>query len=253
MTLRRPEGTQQTVKSSNYPGAIELTTATIQRRAGRYRWLVVSVVSLVFASLLIAAVSRSWLACVGILTLLPMCAWFFSLDASLVVRWRGRIIRLWANEGLDLSTFRTVMAAVPGLPPRTVAAMLQTLPAIEPMGAVLGHSGRRIVASTVGGIDAHDLYAGFATAIGLTIGITAVIASSLTGSWIPLLAIGVVPICLIVGLVVGSVVLRRSIPTAPQLQEAGLNAAEFVALASRLDWRRVSITKRQRLLNALRD
>ena len=110
--------------------ALDLTTQTIDRRAYRYRNLVVLVVLVGLVSGIGAVVLLSGLPLLGLLLLLPLCGGFHYLDSVLVNRWGNRLLQMWAEEELDLDAFVESIAAIRLLPPATLGAMLDTLPKI---------------------------------------------------------------------------------------------------------------------------
>lgn len=108
--------------------ALNLTTRTIDRRARRYRNVVVLVSMVGIVSVVWAVISWSGSPLLGFLTLFPICGGFLVLDTILVNRWRVEILRMWLDEGLDLGAFASTIASIKILPANTLATMLRTLP-----------------------------------------------------------------------------------------------------------------------------
>jgi hypothetical protein len=236
-----------------YKRAVALTTETIHRRTTRYRTLVVIFVLVAATCILGAAIQRSWLGFLGLLLLIPLGAAFFSLDAWLVARWRRQILELWADSGLDLQNFRKMMMSMAALPPRTVAAMVDTLPlsadadGVRPADAGL----RRLLVQVLRGIDARDTYGSTARAAAITLTVVAMITAAAGHTWTPVFAVALAPVFVAGSRAMATHALRRAIPAPSGLRDAGLTPAVFVAAVSQIAWRGIPAKQRNRFLKAV--
>src|SRR6266404_2164882 len=106
--------------------ALNLTTRTIDRRARRYRNVVVLVSIVGIVALVWAGMAWSGAPLSGLLMLFPICGGFLVLDTFLVDRWRDEILRMWIEEGLDLGAFASTIGSIKILPANTLGAMLRS-------------------------------------------------------------------------------------------------------------------------------
>ncbi len=111
--------------------ATTITTQTLALRAARFRNFVVAVVAVALAAMLWALLQTSWQPLLGLILLVPLCGAFLYLDARTVHRWQDHILETWAQDKLDLDIFSDTLTAIRALPPRTLRAMLDTLPNLQ--------------------------------------------------------------------------------------------------------------------------
>lgn len=111
-----------------------LSLDVLARRTIRFRNLAVAVAILGLAAPIAAIAAGTWLVLLALLALLPLCAASFARDAALVARWRRAILDEWTTGNFDLDSFAAMFAAIPVLPARTLAAMLDPLPTRRRLG-----------------------------------------------------------------------------------------------------------------------
>jgi len=108
--------------------AIALTRDAIAARAIQYRRLVIALVVTCLPTLVYAVAWREWRA-TAVLILVPGAVLLFcATDALVVQRWRKAIMAGWGAGFLQLDLVVRTLRRVPGLPDRTLDAMLATLP-----------------------------------------------------------------------------------------------------------------------------
>ncbi|MEI7685427.1 MAG: hypothetical protein WCL32_10395, partial [Planctomycetota bacterium] len=131
--------------------ALDSTTRTIDLRARDFRNLVVLVSIVGVAALVWAGIAWSAEPLLGLLLLFPICGGFVVLDCFRVDRWRGKILRLWIEEDLDLGAFSSMIGSIKMLPANTMGAMLRSLPTGGHPLAGIGQSRefKMAVASTI--------------------------------------------------------------------------------------------------------
>jgi hypothetical protein len=117
-----------TDSSSAYRDAIESTRDTLAHRSKSYRVLAAIVVLTIIGSMTAAVASRSFVPLITVLLLAPACGLFFWLDARIVAAWRERLLSRWVAGQLALRPGRSVILSIPRLPPKTLEAMVATLP-----------------------------------------------------------------------------------------------------------------------------
>jgi hypothetical protein len=109
--------------------AIDITLRTIEGRARLYRNLVVAVSGVSMLSIIIAVLCRQWIPFAGLVLLVPLTGGFLFLDSRLVRRWRAGIIEMARMRSLDVATFLKTISGFRHIPPKTLKAMLSTIPA----------------------------------------------------------------------------------------------------------------------------
>jgi hypothetical protein len=94
----------------------------------------------------------------GFLALAPLSGVFFYLDTRLLARWQSEILRLWADDRLELRFFRDAIGAYPGLPAHTLCGMLELLPPTDGPATTeqLPVGTRQAVALTAGAVSARE-------------------------------------------------------------------------------------------------
>jgi hypothetical protein len=182
---------------SLYRIAIEWTTSTIDHRAKYFRNLIIVVVAITLLSIIWAAFIRSVAPLTGLLLLLPICGFFFVLDAKLLDDWRSHLIEAWVKKDIDFRAFCEAVNAVPKLPKETLRGMLATLPSAGDLPAEqrISSSTREAVAAAVRGI--HSRQSGIVAlkAIAAAIVSASVIVAVAFRMWGPIL--GSLAVCLL--------------------------------------------------------
>jgi hypothetical protein len=108
--------------------ALNLTMRTIERRARRYRNLVIIVTVVALSSAFCAIVSRSWLFLGGFILLVPLVGGFLLLDHRNVMRWRAEILQMVRSRGLDRAVFVQSVFELRRFSPSSLQAMLSMIP-----------------------------------------------------------------------------------------------------------------------------
>jgi hypothetical protein len=236
--------------------AMDLTTATIDRRAARFRNLVVLLVILVAVSLLGAVLRLSWLPLLGLLALLPLCGFFIFLDTGLVNRWRQQVLEMWAEERLNLDGFTQAISSLRALPPQTVQGMLGSLPTKErtPAAAKPSPALRRALAATVNTIHRCENDWTGLVSIAYTLGVASLALAAVVESWRPLAGALLVAPVLAAAWGFKAARWRRWRRTVLALHRRhGLEWTTFLPAANQLDWGSVPDRKKQRLLDSLHE
>lgn len=225
---------------ASYGDALRLTGCAMHRRVMRYRYLAIAVVLLLCGSALWAAVQRAWLPLLAVSLLAPLCGAFFWSDAWLLARWRREILELWAR-GLDLDAYRKMMMAVPELPPRTLSAMLDTLPALAWLPPATSPHARQAIALMLRCIGAGDVDRAAATAAALTLGLAAPALAADQRYWLAACALGA--LVLLVPVMRGLALLRSRrwrgqvlLLRRDGLDREGLDPDSFAAVVALSPW-----------------
>lgn len=114
--------------SSAYRIAIDHTIAAIEKRARRFRNVVVSTVAITFGSVAVAVcLGRVW-PLAGLLSIVPVCGAFWWLDDRILSAWRVDLMTAWVRRGIEFCALRDSMTAISMLPQDTTRSMLATLP-----------------------------------------------------------------------------------------------------------------------------
>jgi hypothetical protein len=168
--------------------AVRLTKQTMEKRAARFRDLVVGVVGLVLLCLLCALFFLSWKPLLGTLLLVPLSGAYLCRDISLVNDWQRGITGLWVHGGLDLDTFATAIRGIPYLPPRMLGGMLDALPTKERgiAGALLTPPLREALAGILDVIGRCQWDGTFLATLGYATGLGSAALAMLQHSWMPL-------------------------------------------------------------------
>jgi hypothetical protein len=238
----------------SFKDAIELTTQTIDRRAGLFQNLIVLVVGLVVGSLLWAAVVLSWHPLLALLALVPLCGFFLCLDTWLVNRWRQHVLELWAQGQVSLDGLVKGIRSIRLLPPRTLQAMLASVPTKDnnprafPSTPVL----RRALVATLETINRCDNARTGVASIAYALGVASLVLAAIQGTWMPLAGVLLVGPLLAAAWWLKAAHWRRWKWTLLSLHcQQGLDWTGFVPAANQLDWGSISDRKKQRLLLAL--
>jgi hypothetical protein len=234
--------------------AIELTTHTIDRRAGLFRNLIVLVVVLVVGSLLSSAIGLSWRPLLALLALVPLCGFFLSLDAWLVNRWRQHVLELWAQGQLRLDGLVQTISSIRLLPPRTLQGMLASVPTKHnPPGPFQSTPVlRRALASTLITINRCDTARTGVASVAYALGVASLTLAVIQGTWMALAGVLLVAPVLAAAWWLTAARWRRWKHDLLSLHhQEGLEWTAFLPAANQLDWGSVPDRKKQRLLHSL--
>jgi hypothetical protein len=233
---------------------IELTTQTIDRRAGLYRNLIVLVVVLVAGTLLWAAIGLSWRPLLALLALVPLCGFFLFLDAWLVNRWQQQVLERWAEGQLSLDGLVKAISPIRLLPARTLQGMLASVPTKHNNLYVCQYPPvlRRALAATLKTINRCENDRTGVTSVAYALGVASLALAVIQSSWMPLTGVLLVaPVLEAAGLLKAARWRRwKRILLALHCQQ-GLEWTAFVPAANQLDWGSVPDRKKQRLLHSL--
>jgi hypothetical protein len=232
--------------------AMKLTTQTIDIRASRFRYYVISVVIVVLVSTMLTVLQMSWRPLLGFLLLVPLCNTFLYLDNRLVYQWQQQILEQWSQGHLDLTLFVKAITSLSILPSRTLHGMLTLLPDVIYATATIAPGTRKALAMTLQSINRYQNDRIVFTTLANTLGLISLGFAAFQWSAMPLLGLLFMPLSLSLhkwAMVVRFRRWRRHIIAMQHRQELMLQS--LVAVASQLDWNPMPDTQKKKLLNSL--
>ena len=136
---------------SAYATSLEHTMIAIDRRARRFRKLLVAVLCISVTAVVVAVLARTPSALTCLLFVVPACAIYFIADAIVVNEWRLTLLRAWVAREVDFVTLIPGLRSHPTALRSTVEGMLMTLPCPDELAAEqrLSSATRRGVAAVV--------------------------------------------------------------------------------------------------------
>lgn len=231
--------------------AIKLTTRTIDVRASRFMYYVMSVVIVALISIIFAALLMSWRPLLGFLLLVPLCHAFLYLDNYLVYQWQQQILEQWSQDRLDLTLFVQAITTMPILPSRTLNGMLSLLPEAIHATAPVAPGTRTALAMTLQSISRCHNDRITCAALASTLGLVSLGFAALQWSAMPLCGLLCMPLVLRLyrlTMVVRFRHWRRHILAVQHQQEFVLPS--LVAIASQFDWYPVPDIQKEKLLHS---
>ncbi len=242
--------------SSRHAQAIRLTTQAIDKRGALYRYLVVAVVLVGFASLIWALIRWSWWPLLGLISLVSLCSAFFCLDVYLVNRWRRQVLEMWIQGRIEVDNFCDTMMNLRVLPERTLQGLLDTLPAEKKLGIreKVSPSMRNAVVLTISIIHACQFNRTISVTAAYTLASIFALCTALYHSWGTLVGLLLIPVVIV--LCQGSTFLRFRKWKKQILmlcQQPEFLTDQFVAIVKKLDWKPIPERKKRQLLSCLLD
>jgi hypothetical protein len=175
--------------------ALEITKKTITLLIRRHRWLVLAVLAAGLAFPVWALTSWSWGPFLGWLALVPLYSAFLIGYMAAMARWQQEILRLWAEERLNLDAFCRTATAYPYFPPLTLQGLLDELP-LAPGGGPTPVSlpTREAVALTLAVSARCQRDRAVAAMVCYSLGLGAVALTLASWSWQPSLGLLLIPL-----------------------------------------------------------
>ena len=227
-----------TAERSPYTTAIDDTIGVLALRARGHRLLAVLALAVPIAAVVTSVARHSWRPVLLATSLVPLFALFRCLDIWLLCRWELRVVDLWRAGEIEFDDFRGAIGASHGLPPNTLAGMLDGLPRTNVIGRPATPALRALGAMTLRLIARVDALCGALRTASRSVTVAGLIIAIATLSFSPwgfvAVAAGVVePVEPLVRRLAGRLWRRR-------LAAVGGSERDFlVAFAARIDWRAI--------------
>jgi hypothetical protein len=224
--------------ASCYRTAIQFTTTLIDARSARFKRLVIGFVSVGLVSLLLALILGSGLPLLGLLFLPPLVGGFLCADTLLVNQWREHIMTLWAREQIDLPVVVETIRVVPGMPDKTLAGLLGSLPRMDSPDLSVPAALRQALLLTQQALDHFQVQHVLLTTALYSIGLLSFVVALVAGSGLPLLGLVFIPfIWVCAWWLIGRRFQRGRKDVDRLFAGESMDADGYIRLATTLDWR----------------
>jgi hypothetical protein len=189
----------------------------------------------------------------ALLFVIPVCGFFFFLDAQVLGGWQSRMMDAWVKKDIDFYALGVAVNAIPKLPKDTVTSMLATLPSERDLSSEqkVSSGTREAVTAAVVGIHACQSDAvALKTAVAAVVSGSVIIAAAFR-AWEPMLG-GVAWILLPM---LGKWLKKRRIAVMEERTLAALAKPDFSSkkygeLVERLQWDPIAKSERDGLLKS---